>query len=591
MLKTRKQSAVWDHFSKTSDTSAKCNYCSTTFSIKGASTSNLLRYLHTKHSSVNINESKERATTNLESQDENSEMPTVLRQEQVSESLPSTSTSITTTFLPPSSTKKSTPKQSQITSHLFKAIAGNARQKIDLQLVKMIAADYQPFSIVESKEFQNLLKMFNPSYTLPSRKTVTNNLLPLLYNKVAEEVRAKLQTARAVTVTTDGWTSMSNESYIAVTVHFIDEECTMRSFVLSCFCFKEKHTAAHLGKEVQRVLNEWEVGNKVVAIVTDNAANIKAAVRLYGWKHIPCYAHTLNLIVQAGLKAISATQAMVKAIVSFFKRSPQAASKLKEMEKQMGFNELTLKQDVVTRCNSTYDMFERLLEVKEPVVSTLANINPEIQQLNNNNWEIIKFACKVLKSFAEITVDISAEKNVTISKLIVLSQLLSNYSNTIKNESENDAPEECKLMITTITEEIKNRFLNMEDNALLAEATFLDPRFKKQGFQNERCYEKAKNAILQHCNSTQPANRPEIATAQALTEENPLKQTSIWDEYDKKSEPLLQNTNITRGISEINRYVQEPLLKRSENPNGFYATIIIYGGIKENICTRHYTNL
>jgi len=50
------------------------------------------------------------------------------------------------------------------------------------------------------------------------------------------------------------------------------------------------------------ITDEWNVTKKVVAVVTDNAANIVTAIRLNGWKHIPCFAYTLNLIVQGSLK-------------------------------------------------------------------------------------------------------------------------------------------------------------------------------------------------------------------------------------------------------------------------------------------------
>lgn len=43
--------------------------------------------------------------------------------------------------------------------------------------------------------------------------------------------------------------------------------------------------------------------DKVVAIVTDNASNIVSAARATGWRHIPCFAHTLNLVVQDALQA------------------------------------------------------------------------------------------------------------------------------------------------------------------------------------------------------------------------------------------------------------------------------------------------
>ena len=38
-------------------------------------------------------------------------------------------------------------------------------------------------------------------------------------------------------------------------------------------------------------------------MVTDNAANVVAAVRHTGWTHVPFFAHTLNLAVSEAIKA------------------------------------------------------------------------------------------------------------------------------------------------------------------------------------------------------------------------------------------------------------------------------------------------
>lgn len=40
----------------------------------------------------------------------------------------------------------------------------------------------------------------------------------------------------------------------------------------------------------------------------------------------------------------------------------------------MKYPVLKLKQDVITRWNSTYDMFNRRIETRDPLVSTLAMI-------------------------------------------------------------------------------------------------------------------------------------------------------------------------------------------------------------------------
>lgn len=69
--------------------------------------------------------------------------------------------------------------------------------------------------------------------------------------------------------------------------------------------------------------------------MSDNAANITAAIRLGQWRSIGCFAHSLNLIVQSGLNEVSDTVAKVKRIVEYFHKSTQGLRKLQEAQSQM----------------------------------------------------------------------------------------------------------------------------------------------------------------------------------------------------------------------------------------------------------------
>ncbi|CAH1106968.1 unnamed protein product [Psylliodes chrysocephalus] len=105
--------------------------------------------------------------------------------------------------------------------------------------------------------------------------------------------------------------------------------------------YNERHTA-----ETERVLTEWNVYDKVAALVTDNDANMSATARLGGWKHLSCFAHSINLVVHYELKEISETLVKAKSIVEFFKRSPQSAATLRLIESQMSYDEINVKQDM-----------------------------------------------------------------------------------------------------------------------------------------------------------------------------------------------------------------------------------------------------
>lgn len=153
-----------------------------------------------------------------------------------------------------------------------------------------------------------------------------------------------------------------------------------------------RHTSQNeilIKDDLQNVVRQWGLQNKVAACTTDNAANITAAIRLCQWRHIPCFAHSLDLIVQSSLEHIKETRSKVKTIVEYFKRSSIATEKLKQMQEQLMYTPThALIQDVVSRWNSTFHMFQRLFELKTPLLSSLVDLNYDVN-LTSEDWQII----------------------------------------------------------------------------------------------------------------------------------------------------------------------------------------------------------
>ena len=85
-----------------------------------------------------------------------------------------------------------------------------------------------------------------PSYELPSRKTLTNALLPAIYEKTLLSVKTNLIPAKAISLTADGWSNINQVSFFAITAHFIDEYFELRTYLLECSEFYESHTSKNI---------------------------------------------------------------------------------------------------------------------------------------------------------------------------------------------------------------------------------------------------------------------------------------------------------------------------------------------------------
>jgi len=296
-------------------------------------------------------------------------------------------------------------------------------KSIDKALIKMIVSDYQPLSIVENIGFKEYTNILQPLYTPPSRKLLSTKLLPIEYNVIVSKLKGMLRTVLNVSVTTDMWTSDSNKAYITVTCHFIFDDI-LYSPVLATREVHDSHTGENIAASLRLIFNEWEIGNKIVTVVSDNGANIKSAINQYLKKHHhPCVAHTLNLSVIEAINnnnELSQVIQTCKTIVGHFKHSTSATEKLKMYQNQMGLPQLKVKQDVSTRWNSKLILMERLLQIKAPLSAAITSLPRAPNGLTALEWELIEDCIPLLKPFESMTTELSGEKYPTLSMVIPL---------------------------------------------------------------------------------------------------------------------------------------------------------------------------
>ncbi|KAK0153298.1 Zinc finger BED domain-containing protein 1 [Merluccius polli] len=394
------------------------------------------------------------------------------------------------------------PKNSQKAKSITKAIA------------TFIVTDLRPYSVVNNRGFRLVVRTMEPRYKLPHRKHFAEKEIPHLYNETkarytAVEVAAALATkanvlasmekASRIALTCDAWTSVATKSFVTITAHFVlasdKNGWKLVSHVLQTREMSESHTGANVAELLKLAAAEWQISDKDLVLVTDNASNMVVAAQKANFVHLKCYAHTANLASQKALKlaAVAKLLARIRRISTFFHRSTTGLHLLEENQKLLGLKRHKLKTDVCTRWNSAYEMTERFLEQQPAIAATL--LSPQLRKketdiatLNENDVSNAEEMVSALKPMKDATTLMSQEKNPSACLIAPVHTKL--LQNTEPNTE--DSP-----LVRDIKKAIHDDLSSSEaEKSLLYTASALDPRFKALPFLSEEEREQTYGKVI-----------------------------------------------------------------------------------------------
>ncbi|CAH0714329.1 unnamed protein product, partial [Brenthis ino] len=469
MSSNKKTSVVWDHFTDIGGSRGVCNICKVQMSYK-SSVSNLKKHLQRKHPTICI-VSRTDAVAGDSSAVNDVCIASVASgggNTNVAEAINAGTNTIPNPVASTSGSGQAPMRRTYglqpITDFLPKRRGNLEKKIIDDKVMQLFTLDFQPFRIVEDRGFRELMQLAFPNYIIPTRKYFANSLLPSLYEKKKSELRISLENdVKSICITVDIWSTMTNDSMMAITGHYISETTT------------------------------WQ--------------------------------------------------------------------KLKKYQEQAGNTPKRLIQEVATRWNSKYYMLQRCVELREPLNSAMINLSMDI--LTSYEWQVCTELCKILQPCEEVTKELSGEKYLTGSLVIPittgLTKVLQNY------ENENLMP-----IVDRVRQDllggIGNRFNNLTQSRTFTNCMFLDPRFKFY-FNDQATALETKRRIIAFV--IQEQSRQNNATIEVS---NPQASTStstklIWQDYREKMRNIQpEGTAHSRAIVEIQRYLDAPIIDRSECP-------------------------
>ena len=392
-------------------------------------------------------------------------------------------------------------KQTTLLDYGKRSCCSEARAKdITNLIMNMIIFDMRPLRLVESTGFLQLMSFVEPSYKVPSAMHMSK----LIHQKHGESQR-KLKDLlekdmSSISLTTDIWTSGSNEAYITVSGHFISQAWQLVAIVLTTSAFPERHTGLEISQKLVEIVKQFGIEEKVVCVVHDQASNMILSMDILledkEWSTLRCGAHCLQLCINSGLTSVSAIDrsvAAAKKLVGHFRHSVVASEALKERQQQMGIEQKRLIQSCVTRWSLCYEMLFRLLEMRLLSDESVTKRNDRYLDLKSEQWTIVEELVAVLKPLQVATPFLQYEHNSSVSCILPVI----NGLDLSLQPSSDDSPT-IKQFKAKVHGEIRSRWylnkLNVTSLDVLASA--VDPRFKELKFLNDEQKSGVKEEII-----------------------------------------------------------------------------------------------
>ncbi|XP_057333515.1 E3 SUMO-protein ligase ZBED1-like [Microplitis mediator] len=563
-------SLIWRHFIKTSD-GGMCKYCKKYLKSKNTTTNlhNHLMSIHkievmrrTKKSKDQPPENNLNSHLNNHCDDANKDPVIDIENKETTDN--NNNDHLKVTNQKPAAIKTTQLQITQVIKDVKSYQDGTGKaEQITNAILYMIIKDCMPFRTVEKGGFLNFMKLLSPLYKVPGRDSISR-MVDHKYDQISSAVKCRFLNVNVVSITCDVWTETTNtQSFLGVTAHYIYNDA-LTSSIIGVTDLNESHTAEYLGTVLKNICEQWNLPT-IAAVVSDNASNITGAIQLKfsSSKHLPCLAHTVNLVVT---KAIQSTENLdlllenVKDIVSYFKRSVNAADELKKITGD-NFNEPSrLIQSVATRWNSTFYMLDRFLLLRKDVTNVLISQTSKTPNvIIGNDIAILQEITELLRPFEGVTRDVSGAKYETCGKIIP----------TVYNLFEDLEALSCKSDVAknlknNLKCELKKRFDKIEFNAIPAIAMLLDPRFKKMYFQSSLAASKAISHVNDKLQSLKKSDEQRVVN----NENEILKLRGIWKHHEKRaaeSMKFVEENNIGHHF-ELKQYLKEPPILINEDP-------------------------
>ncbi|KAG9472738.1 zinc finger BED domain-containing protein 6-like [Eleutherodactylus coqui] len=351
-----------------------------------------------------------------------------------------------------------------------------------------------PYSFITSKAFQKFMAQADPHYSVPTKSFFSGKAVPQLYEAVCERIVTDLKMSGCpqVHITAHVWSSDLTMDYLALTAHWAilrpdTDQSTERKYAVICIKrFPKEYTEGNIQQELIRQVSLWLLPNALCPgfFVSSGDFNLIHAIKGANYTYVPCFTHSLNLLVTDFLqnnRYIAGMLTMARKVCSHFIHSSRAKRIFSELQFENNLLKHSLKLENVPHWTSTFYMLQRLLEQQRAVQEYLVMHKVETVDihLSSSHWNLMASLVDLLQPFEMAIREVNASHS-SLSQVLPELRYLHIFLKQIRGHFESKGDANGVVLADSFALKLStdygvNEMFQKEEFVL---ATLLDPRFK-----------------------------------------------------------------------------------------------------------------
>ncbi|KAK1938996.1 putative AC9 transposase [Phytophthora citrophthora] len=185
----------------------------------------------------------------------------------------------------------------------IREITKEEQEQVNRWLARWISAHFRPLLLVEDKGFIEFVTYITKTLgcVMCLYPSVLNCAGVLSFSRTSFESMIS-ESCDYYSITADIWTAPNSRSYIAFTIHYVDEDFNPRNWTLEVKEIPGKHTGKLIAEYLDIIMDDWKLDKgKCTRLVRDSGRNMVSAGKILGVEHFSCLAHDIHLVVAGAL--------------------------------------------------------------------------------------------------------------------------------------------------------------------------------------------------------------------------------------------------------------------------------------------------